>query len=383
MGYEDLQEGQSGTYVMPSIDFKSTYSHSFGYLPDKTPYVNGLKGVDARENLKLAFSRGAISMKALTTTTGGAGTAGQAMVPVFLDPRIVDITRKETPLVELIPRVSNMGLTADFNRLTAKGGGITAAEDASLDEVNDTYLRVSKAIKFVYSVGRVTGPSQAAFPSFILQGLVASGAGLGDNPFAPAAAPNARQLEVQVKAQALREKEEDLIFNGDSGTDSTEFDGIIIQQGTTNVLDLANTALTFDDIETSVRTAFDNGGRPKLAVCSSSVLQDIRKLMIDTFRFSPADMRVGAELPFGINAQLVLWTMIGQIPVIPSRFLVNTAAQKQIFFLDLDQIEMRVLLDMTFETLAKTNDSEKFMLKIYETLVLRAPTFNSFIDNIA
>ena len=141
--------------------------------------------------------------------------------------------------------------------------------------------------------------------------------------------------------------------------------------------------MTWDDIETAVRNAYDNGGRPKLAVCSSSVLPDIRKLMIDTFRFSPADMRVGAELPFGINAQLVLWTMIGQIPVIPSRFLSNVAGAKQIYFLDLDQIEMRVLLDMTFEALAKTNDSEKFMLKIYETLVLRAPTFNSFIDNIA
>jgi len=380
MSYQDLEAGQVGTYEMPSIDLKSTYSHSFGYLPDKTQYINHWKGVDGRANLKGLFSKG---MKALTTSTGGSGTAGNAMVPVFLDPRIVDITRKETPLVELIPRVSNMGLTADFNRLTAKGGAFTAAEDAAMNETNDTYVRVSKAIKFVYAVGRVTGPSQAAYPSFILQGLLSTGSGLGENPFSPASAPNARQLEVQVKAQSLREKEEDLIINGDSSSDATEYDGIVVQQSTTNQNDLSSAALTWDDIETTARTAFDNGGRPKIAVASSSVLQDIRTIMIDTFRYSPADMRAGAELPFGVSATLVLQTMVGNIPVIPSRFLSNSSGSKQIYFLDTDWIEMRVLLDITFEELAKTNDSQKFMLKIYECLVLRAPTFNSFIDNIA
>lgn len=365
-----------------NVDAKSTYSHSFGDMADKTPYVHAWKGIDARSGLKDAFSLG-VNAKALSSTAGGAGTAGYAMVPVYLDPRIVDITRKETPLVELIPRVSNMGMTADFNRLEAKGGGFTAAEDAALAETNDTYDRVSKSIKFLYAVGRVTGQSQAAYPSFILQGLQASGNGLGTNPFTSVNAPNARQLEVQVKAQSLRELEEDLIFNGNSSTDATEFDGLIVQQSTTNQLDLSSAALTWDDVETAVRYAYDDGGRPKIAVGPSSVLQDLRKIMIDTFRFSPADMRAGAELPFGVNAQLVLQTLVGPVPVIPSRFLSNTSGSKQLWFLDTDYIEMRVLLDMTYEDLAKTNDSDKFMLKIYECLVVRAPTFNSFIDNIA
>jgi hypothetical protein len=91
----------------------------------------------------------------------------------------------------------------------------------------------------------------------------------------------------------------------------------------------------------------------------------------------------GAELPFGVPPQLVLQTMVGAIPVIPSMYLSNTSGAKQIFFLDTDFIEMRVLQDMTYEDLAKTNDSSKFMLKIYECLIMRAPSFNSFIDNIA
>ena len=114
-----------------------------------------------------------------------------------------------TSLVELIPRVTNQGMTADFNRLTNKGSAFTAAEDGSLDEANDTYERVSKQIKFLYAVGRVTGPAQAAQSSFILQGAVATGTGLNENPFSSVAAPTTKQIEILAKVRALREKEED------------------------------------------------------------------------------------------------------------------------------------------------------------------------------
>ena len=80
---------------------------------------------------------------------------------------------------------------------------------------------------------------------------------------------------------------------------------------------------------------------------------------------------------------LIIQTMVGPIPVIPSMFLSNTSGAKQIYFLDMDYIEMRVLQDMTYEQLAKTNDSSKFMLKIYECLIMRSTAFNAFIDNIA
>ena len=165
-----------------------------------------------------------------------------------------------------------------------------------------------------------------------------------------------------------------------TGPDGSEFDGLITLQGSTNTLDLTSAAITYDDVETSVRTAYDAGGRPSLAVCASSVLQDLRKIMLDTFRMGPSDNTT--EIAFGIGAQLVLTTLIGRIPVIPSMFLSNTTGAKQIIFLDMDYIEMRVLQDMTFEELAKTNDSRKFMLKMYEVIINRAPEFCSLIDNI-
>jgi len=368
-----------GTALVGDLNAKGAYKHSFGALADGTRYVDGFNGNDLRSELKNAFD---IGYKALSSTAGGPGTAGYALVPVYVDPRIVDQTRKFTPLVELIPRVTNQGMTADYNVITAKGGAYTAAEDAALPETNDTYERASTSIKFLYAVGRVTGQLQAAMPSYILEGFQPSGAGLGGGqPFNSSGVPNAKQLEVLMKARELRELEENLIVNGDADTTATQYSGIVKLQSTTNVVDLNGAALTWDDVETAVRYAFDGGGRPKIAVCSSAVLQDLRKIIIDTFRYNTSD-NTAASLPFGVNASLVLQTMVGPIPVIPSMYLSNTSGAKQIYFLDTDFIEMRVLQDMTYQDLAQTNDSNKFMLKIYAALIMRNTAFNSFIDDI-
>ena len=375
-----MNVGFKGTGSVGQVDCKGSYQHSFGILPNKTRYSDPWNQVDYRGELK---NRMSIGMKALGTTAGGTIGTSYAMVPIYVDPRIVDVTRKFTPLVELIPRVTNQGMYADFNKITAKGGGYVAAEDAALAETVDTYDRASVPIKFLYAVGRVTGQMQAAMPSFILEGFQPSGEGLGGgSPFGAVGAPNAKQLEVIMKAREMRELEEELILNGSISDDSNEFDGIVTQQmsATTNVVDLDGAALTWDDIETACRYAFDDGGRPKLAVASSAVLQDIRKIIVDTFRYNPSD--IGGALPFGVSASIILQTLVGPIPVIPSMFLSNTSGAKQIFFLDTDWIEMRVLQDMTYEDLAKTNDSQKFMLKIYEALVMKNVAFNSYIDDI-
>lgn len=384
-------KSEMGRISSKGMSDTSCYQHSFGPLADKTPYVNGWnvdregKGYDLRGFISGKAMDGfdRINQKALGPTAGGTGTAGYALVPIYVDPRIVDQSRKYTPLVEMIPRVTNQGLTADYNIITAKGAAYSANPDAPLPEADDTEDRQSTSIKFLYSVGRVLGPMQAAMPSYILEGFQPTGAGnVGGSVFSPAGIPNAKQYQVIMKARALKELEENLIINGDASTDATQFSGIVKLQSTTNQNDLGGAALAWDDVEDTVKMAFDDGGRPKLGICDSATMVDLRKLMIDTFRFTPDQLVAGASLPFGIPPQLVLQTMVGPIPVIPSMYLTNTSGAKQLYFLDTDFIEMRVLQDMTYEDLAKTNDSNKFMLKIYECLIMRATPFNSFIDNI-
>jgi len=360
------------------------YSQSFGNLPHGTKYVdfdvkslNEAKyNIDLRSNLGEAAKMG---MKALSTSAGGLGTAGYAMVPIFVDPRVVDLTRKFTPLVEIMPRVTNQGMTADYNQLTAKGGAVTAVEDAPLSEADDTYDRQSTAIKFIYSVGRVTGPAIAAMPSWILQGLNPSGgAGAGEGSFSDAGTTNAKQIEVLVKTRAIREKEESLIVNGSASTDATQFSGIVTLQSTVNKVDKNTTAMTLDDINTAIQYSFDDGGRPNLAVCASAVYTDLLGLLTAKIGY----MQPVQQVFWGFST-IVLNTMVGQIPVIPSMYLSNTTAEKAIYFLDMSVWEMRVLQDLTYQDLAKTNDSEKFMLKIYEALICKNTAFNSFIGEIA
>ena len=355
------------------LDAQDAYFKTFGNLKNKTKYWDPVSNVDLR--MEAGF-------KATTTTQGGAGTAGYAMIPVYLSPLVVDQTRKRTPLVELIPRVTNLGMYADWNNITAKGAGFTAAEDAALAEADDTLDRNSVAIKFLYSVGRVTGPAMAGQPAFVLEGFQGTGSGLGGSAFGNVSAPNATQFRILTAARAIKELEESLIVNGDASTTATEFSGIVKLQGTTNVVNLDSAALTYDDIETAVQYSFDDGGIIKLAVGSSSAVRDVRKIILDTFRYSPSDIP-GGVLPFGVPSAVLLQTMVGPVPLIPSMYLSNTSGAKQIYFLDTDFIEMRVLQDMTYERLGKTNDSDKFFLKIYEALVMKNAAFNSFIDNIA
>jgi len=361
---------------------RGAYAHSFGYLDDRTTYSDGFKGIDLRPDLKAAMDRGMeIAFKALTTESGGAGTAGYALIPVSVDPRIVDQSRKFTPWTELIPRVTNQGITADYNIITAKGAGFTALENAPMTTADDTEDRESEWIKYLYSVGSVTGQVQSAMPSYIIQGLQPSGTGAASATFGSPTAPNAKQYEVLKRAQALKELEENLIWNGNSTTDATQFNGIIAQQSTTNQTDKSSTALNWGDIEKSVEDAYADSGRVTISASDSSSLIDTRKIMIDSFRYKPGEMNGTAG--FGVPARVVLETMTGPVPLIPSQYLSRTSGAKQMFFLDMEYVEMRVLQDMSYEDLAKENDSQRFMLKIYEALLVRAPLFNAFIDNIA
>jgi len=365
--------------IMPAdFDCSGAYAQSFGNLPNKTAYLDpaGLKGmgsIDMRSKISDAFG---IGLKAHTTTSGGAGTAGYAMVPVYVDPRVIDTTRKYTRLVELIPRVTNQGMYADYNKITAKGGAFSAPEDGSLDETNTTYDRASTAIKFFYAVGRVTGPSIAAQPSYVLAGMQPGAGSTGS--FSDAGAPNAKQMEVLVKTRELREYEENTIINGNATATSTDFDGIVTLMGSTNTVDKNTSALSFDDIHTAVQYAFDDGGRPNLAVCSSSVYTDLLKLLTQKIGYMKAEAKV-----FWGFTTIVLHTMVGSIPVIPSMFLSNSSGSKAIYFLDMSVVEMRVLQDVTYEELAKTNDSQKFMLKVYEALIIKNTAFCSSVTEIS
>lgn len=365
------------------VDAQNAYAHSFGTLKAGTRYYDTSNNVDLRLKGNFLGNAYEAGLKAMNVAGMSAGTQDKAIIPIYLDPQIIDTSRKFTPAVEIIPRVSNMGITAEYTTLS-KGSAFTAGEDAALAEVNDTYTRTSVAIKYLYAVGRVTGQTLAAVPSFMLMGITASG-GNPEGTFGDSSAPNAMQLEVLAKTREIKELEENLIFNGNATTsgisgnaNGTEFNGIIALMSTTNAVAKGTTALSLADLNTAIQYAFDDGGRPNVAFCSSSVYSDILALIQSKLGYLQSEKNV-----FWGFTTITYRSMVGDIPVIPSMFLSNTSGSKCIYFLDLSVVEMRVLQDLTYEKLAKTNDSDKFMLKIYECLIIKNTSFCASVTGIA
>jgi hypothetical protein len=325
--------------------------------------------------------------KALTTTlsTYAAGTL-PVLIPVYVDPEIVDLTRRATPLVELVPRVTNYGKTADYNQITVINTAQALGEDAALTEQNDTYVRRSVLVKYLYSIGRVTGQMFAASKQYLSSG------GYVD----------ALSLEVKNKTLALKRLEEAMILLGNSQADWVEpvnsvtvtgansYDGLWNYISNANscgfggsssyTTDLAGAPISISALRTAIRTCRTAGGEPNLVVTDYSTYDAIKGLIQDQLRY--------------VSTTSIAWGIVTVsfegTPIIASRFLSNTAGTgsgtpynaRSLFVIDTNVIEMRVLQDVSYEELAKVNDSVKFMLKCYEALVVKAPQFNHVIHDI-
>ena len=380
---------------MAEMDMRKAFVGSLGgELPEKMKMMDAMKDSSYDMRKSIAADMGwtekslALNMrKALTTTlsTYSAGTL-PVLIPVYVDPEIIDLTRRATPLVELIPRVTNYGKTADYNQITTITTAQPLAEDAALTEQNDSYTRRSVPIVYLYSIGRVTGPMFAASKQYLSSG------GYVD----------ALSLEVKNKTLALKRLEEAMILLGDHNTGTTWTEPVnstSIQcansfEGLYNLITDANScglggsasyktnmsgvALGISNIRTGIRTARTYGGEPNLIVCDYATYDTVKALIQDQLRYVST-----TSIAWGITT-----VSFEGIPIIASRFLGTTAGSgapltyKSMFILDTNVIEMRVLQDVSYEELAKTNDSIKFMLKVYETLVVKAPQFNHVIYGI-
>lgn len=268
--------------------------------------------------------------------TGGAGTAGSALIPVWVDTEIVDRDMYETPLRTMIRRIAMRGKTYDYNALTAKGGASWKVEDASLGEDIDTYDRISLTVKYGYSIGRITNQAVAAMNGYV----------------------DATALDLRAKTQALFELEEDTIINGDATTYPTEFDGLI-QTITTNTTNLSNTKPSLSDIRGELATTYQAKGRTDLVVTDVNTHNYVKGLLMD-FQRQPAAPAEG--LSFGIPGAF----NFDGANFIRDQFMPQTSGSRRMLFLDTRHLCMAVLLDITYQELPSLNDSRKYMLKVYE-----------------
>lgn len=342
-----------------SVNAESAYTKSFGGLRDGVAY-SGYFGKDFGTKIDNVVAKEAyLDLQKAAISDRAAGTASKVGIPIYLDPAIVDVTARETPLSAMIRRVTNRGRSADYDRLIARTNFGWKAEDAAMSETADTYETKNKAIKFLYEVGRVTGPLFAASKERMAE------AGYSDF----------LNLEVQNKARTLKETEEESLINGDKDDNANEPDGLIAEIYDNGNKTDRNTSgeFTLSDLDEGIRicrTANDSstlgGADPNLIVTDYATENKIKGLFYDSYRITAPTTTFG----FGKTAAVV-----NGVPVLGSRFMTASSGSRKLLFLNTNYIETRVLQDMTYEELAKTNDSDKFMLKEYLTWVVKAPEY--------
>ena len=331
------------------IDSKSMYKASFGEIPDGTTYDDGLNKIEmlVDDSGELTINNGVLN-KAVNVGAA-SGVAGYALTPIVWDRDVVDITRRLTPLLTVLPKVTNDGKVAQYYRITGRGDATWQAEDPALTETDDTKEEVSTAIKYLRIAGRVTGVAQVAGKHF----------------------ESSMQREVINKTQSMNEAIEAMILTGDNSSNSYQPDGLqkILVTGNDATETAVGGAIALSDVTELVNQCFVKKGAPNLIITDPFTATDLIEQQMDYVRYTDPNITIawGLQVPS-------IQTVVGRLPMLISQFMPAGSGDRRLFCINTNYVQRRVLQDITFERLAKTSDSEKFLLKTYSTLINKFPS---------
>ena len=348
--------GEMPENLMPELAYQAT----FGNMPNHTIYLDRLAGIfderksiDRRQEMKDQIKSLTTTSNLFATGTNYTSTSGSipVLVPTVVDSTLYDVTFRSTPLASgLLPRVTNNGLFADYVVRTALSTAKWRAETGALASNESTYTRYAAPIKFCYAVGELSGPLMVA--SKVWQ--------------------EALRYETEGQYRSLKELEENTIINGyptagDYGgtyTDANAFTGLIHGISTNTASGSGTAKISLPNLRDGIRTIREAKGEPDLIVTDYKTLDDIKSLIQDLLRY-PAPT---GNISFGIET-----IVFEGVPIIPDLFMPTTATARELLILTVKKqgnIQLRVLQDTTFEELAKTADTYKFMIKEYFTMII-------------
>jgi hypothetical protein len=326
-------------------------------FPEGTVIYEGLKdngelGKDFRP-MYLGWIRKKMRLRSLRTKGFLDSTA--AIVHTTTDQEIIDTTRRECPLMELIAQETARGKVANYDVLTARANAYFAQESiAGQTPGSDTYVNASKTLGIATAWGGWTDFGLAAMAS--------------QYP-----TRDARAIEIRNKTWSLNETWENEVLNGGTTLESAFNSGgpanigyngiraeIIGSSGTYSQLqaNLAGADVTDADIDAMIANMVQLNVKPNLIVTDLITWQKIKQLMITVLRY----MNPETEIAWGLKA--MAWaTPYGVAPIIGSKFMPMTAGSREIIFVDTKFLAQRLLLDSTMEMLAKVSIQQPFVIK--------------------
>ena len=338
-------------------------------FPEGTVINEGLKpngevGKDFRQ-MYLGWIRKKIWGDALKTKAVLDSTA--AIIHTTTDQEIVDTTRKECPLMELIPMETARGKTASYDVLSARGAAGFVAETASaVTAVSDTYLNSTKALSIATAWGGWTDFGLAALAS--------------QYP-----SRDARALEIRNKTWSLNELWENELINGSSsaGAAASGFIGLRAEAYTSQTAnelnyDKNNADVEDTDIDTAIAAMVGLNVKPNLAVTDLYTWQKIKQLMMSVVRYVNPE----TEIAWGLKA-LAWQTPYGTMPIVADKFMPTTAGTRELLIMDTKFLAQRVLLDSTMEMLAKTSIQQTFVIKKFGVLIDKTQAYAQTYNNNA
>jgi HK97 family phage major capsid protein len=268
--------------------------------------------------------------KALNTASG----TGSNLIPEVVSEGLRRFVEFRSPLYTLVPKRDWPTNTYIFRSQTALPSASFKADGATLDAAdNATYAKPTVAMKYIYARGEVTGPMQAAAGSLF----------------------DAMQLEIEAHADALVREIELTLIGGDSGVTAAEFDGFTTQ--ITQEHDAASTALSLSHLDTALDVPADY---PSHIIMSRAMGRKLWSLLQAQQRFVD---RVEVEGGFRLPAY-------NDLPIIRVDNDADTDLATTILMPDMRWVTFAINQHITYEPLAKTKDSDDFMLKMYCTLAV-------------
>lgn len=212
------------------------------------------------------------------------------------------------------------------------------------------YDKESVEMKWITSTGQVTGPEIDA----------SRGTGGVD----------AWKTEIGLHSAAVINKLEAMLVGGDAGVDGkgVEFDGFLKQ--ITQSVDGAGAALTLSMLDEAIDTPFKE---PTLAAMGRAHLRRVGALLQAQQRFNDRTEIKGGFKVLSYNG----------VPFLRVNRAAETRMGNTIIMPDMDFVTLAVLRDLTFEKLAKVDDSESFYIRAYMALAVEgADMYHVKIENV-
>lgn len=363
-----------------AINVKKAYRDSFGTdFPDKTVVSDPLgiyteEGYDLRPAIRKELEPqyrhidelmedGASfrdAMADLGSVQKGLNTTDYTL-PVYPQEDLTNLTSRNTPFWDLLPKMTSDTKTVDQDSITDIGTPSIGDERTVPADVDDTFQAQSLSMTYYRIRGSVSGPMQLASQTL----------------------RNAQSVEQQNKARAMAHFSADLALNGNPTGGTT--DGTIQDEkaykgvrqlaiDNSHTTDKGGSTITKADVRDSYRQAVENGGDGSSVVHITDLktLTDLKEVLDDT---NQVEIVGGGDGTISFGAKSVA---VDGVPVLVSDFMPQQAHStsntigRNFLTVDMRFHSVHDLSSLVMEPLAKTEDADSFFMKRYSVMMQAA-----------